>query len=172
MQMLQHSIDRHSSKVYEVFRPCQDIKFGWNTHLSGSSNAIIALRVNSRIQFCGIGLFGGNIHGRALTLKVNVSNENQESLLDQISSLISNGTSLPVRFLFSNPITLEAHKKYTINANITRGQTFYGVNFNQLYCSDRDSVPFKLNFSRSSYTTDSGTYTEGQIPSLFFSKCI
>ena len=85
--------------------------------------------------------------------------------------LKSNGSFHPVKFFFSNPITLEANKTYSIDAFITGGQTFYGVNFSpNIQCND--PIPIKVKFLNSIYTTDSGTYTEGQIPSLYFSKCI
>ena len=169
MQMLQYSIDDHSKKVYEVFRVCQDIKYGWNSQYFTQSNSIIALKVDRRIQICGIELFGSKNH-RHLTFKVKISNGKKESLLDQDSFLQSNGSYHPVKFLFSNPITLEANKKYTINVNITGGETFWGVNFSpNVHCND--PIPFKVTFSNSSYTNDSGTYTDGQIPSLYFSKC-
>ena len=173
MQMLQYSIDDHSKKVYEVFRVCQDIKYGWNSQYFSQSNSIIALKVDRRIQLCGIGLFGSKNH-RHLTFKVKVSNGKKESLLDQGSFLQSNGSYHPVKFLFSNPITLEANKKYTINANITGGETFWGANFSpNVHCNDQ--MPFKvthLNTFTGIGPGTLGTFTEGQIPSLYFSKFI
>ena len=128
------------------------------------------MKVDTRIQLCGFGLYGSNTRGGTLNLKTAVYGEGEESLSGPTSTFLkSNGSCHPVKFLFSNPITLEANKKYFITANIIGGQTYYGVNFSpDVLCND--PMPFKVALLGSMYTTDSGTYTEGQFPSLYFSK--
>ena len=174
MQMLQYSIDYHSQKVYEVFRVCQEIKFGWNTQVSGSCNSVIAFRVDSRIQLCGIGLYCSNARGGTLTFRTTIYDEYGKSFLDKTSAdLKSNGSCHPVKFLFSKPITLEANKKYIINAYITEGQTYYVVNFSpEFQCND--PMPFKVTYLGTFTGTGPGIlgiFEDGQIPSLYFSKC-
>ena len=156
-----------SSNIFEISRLSNNITHGWTAGITSA----LAFQVDSKIQLCGIGIFGSSVDKENLAVDIKVLDGNG-CLLEESKTFKSLGSYSPIKLIFTNPVQIEASKKYHITAKNSGGKFYYGVNLKTNVDFDdvnADPVKLKVTFSGSRHDTNNYVQT-GIIPTIYFSK--
>ena len=99
------------SKVFEISRYyiTYYITHGWTTGITSA----LAFKVDSKMQLCGIGIFGSNVDKENLTVDIKVRDDNN-FIREEYKTFKSQGSYSLIQLLFTNPVPVEANQKYQI----------------------------------------------------------
>ena len=156
------------SKVFEISRYyiTYYITHGWTTGITSA----LAFKVDSKMQLCGIGIFGSNVDKENLAVDIKVRDDNN-FIREEYKTFKSQGSYSLIQLLFTKPVPIEANK-YHITAKNSVGKLYFGKNFKDIVEFEdvnANLVKLKVTF----YPSHHDTYGYGQtglFPALYFSK--
>ena len=173
LQFLKHFLKEHLHTVSsrEISRSGQ-VDYGWKCSFLRAT----AFQVDSKVRLCGVGMYGSNKFDDffAVQLKIFYFNESlvDECLLEETKVIKSDGTHVVNKLIFSQPISVEANRKYhiTVKYSCRNKCILHGIGYNEVVHSSGEE-PFKVTFSASRFDQlNKDDISSGPFPSLYFCK--
>ena len=159
-----------SNKFIIRCRRFNSVKFGWK-YLDRQHR--LAFSVDDDILFHGVNLFGSKDSIYSVNLELFSGMYWKKVLATRISAFPSvvdvSGECYCFDVLFENPIPLKKDVNYSLDAEITGPNSWYGTQSHQTQlCS---GIKFTLNSDYSLADNKTGISTQGQFNELIFSYC-
>lgn len=145
--------------------------FGWGFG-AGARDGIQGQFTGEAILFTGLGMYGDNVKGNKITIRIEVTEASSgEKLVSSEAEYESTGNGEIIEVLIDDPVQLEPEVNYKFLATVVRrdgGSSYYGNTAGSL----TDDEERKWTFTHNPDSVNGTGVTNGQVPAILYQNAV